>query len=466
MKECQAAFLHLLSLKNHKVMGVISETKQTEISLDKVYKMPVKLTTIRYEGKILIIANDTANWIVLENERQQRFFELLKSHSLKDALYLFNGDMSDAQGVVVQLEARQFENTEVKRVSGDRLHLYLTNACNLRCPHCYMYAGKQFENELTTDEIKKLLTLYSESGGKNVTFSGGEICMRHDLLELISHGNDCGLKIQLLTNGVLWTDEMIRATAPLVSAVQISIDGFDEEENSKIRGKGNFVKALRTLGEFITLKCHTELAVTPFYDDTLKTKIKKYIAFGNALLEKYKGTGFRIIFTGELLDGRNVKLNERQRDEYSRLMEKINNACYGEETSEDAFVWARLRKEIKENCTFGCLNVSAIGDVYLCSRMGKLKPYANIRTTDFSKIIQLSNKAKEISKVDYLKPCKDCELKYLCGGGCRIKYFSTLAQCSDVNELSSGSIQPRTCTFKDKKYLYDLMLKTNHRLFR
>ena len=55
-------------------MGVISETKQTEISLDKVYKMPVKLTTIRYEGKILIIANDTANWIVLENERQQRFF--------------------------------------------------------------------------------------------------------------------------------------------------------------------------------------------------------------------------------------------------------------------------------------------------------------------------------------------------------------------------------------------------------
>ena len=138
-------------------MGVISETKQTEISLDKVYKMPVKLTTIRYEGKILIIANDTANWIVLENERQQRFFELLKSHSLKDALYLFNGDMSDAQGVVVQLEARQFENTEVKRVSGDRLHLYLTNACNLRCPHCYMYAGKQFENELTTDEIKKLL---------------------------------------------------------------------------------------------------------------------------------------------------------------------------------------------------------------------------------------------------------------------------------------------------------------------
>ena len=35
------------------------------------------------------------------------------------------------------------------------LHLYLTNACNLRCPHCYMNAGKTGDNELTYEEIYK-----------------------------------------------------------------------------------------------------------------------------------------------------------------------------------------------------------------------------------------------------------------------------------------------------------------------
>ena len=435
------------------------------IDLHKHYQIPDKTTTVRYKGYILVVADNVANWIVLENDSQLEFYELLKSLPLDEALESFKGDFVDARKTVIQLEAKQFENTEVKRTKAGRMHIYLTNACNMRCPQCYMYAGDKAENELTTAELEQLLRLYARHGGKSVTFSGGEICMRKDLYELVLCGYHQGLSVQLLTNGILWTDVMIEKIAPLVSSVQISIDGFDEKTNAKIRGKGSFEKALDNLNKFIASGVHTELAITPFYDATLSKNYVKYVEFAKSLLEKYKDNGFKVIFSGELMDGRNLKLTSQQQDEYVSIMEKVNAMCYGETAIEDAFVSARKNREIKTNCTYGCLNVSAMGDVYYCSRVGSLKPFANIRTSDFSKILRLSENASEASEVEHLTPCKDCELKYICGGGCRIKYFKDFTHCTDFEHVDCLLLS-RTCSIKDKEYFYDLMLRTNHRLYK
>lgn len=446
-------------------MESIQETKHRTVDLGKRYSLPEKVTTIKYKGYILVVANNAATWIVLENDKQLQFYQLLEKFSLSDALEKFKGNITDAKKVVIQIEAKQFENTSIKRNTEERLHIYLTNACNMRCPHCYMYSGKKLENELTTTELKQLLTLYAENGGHHTTFSGGEVCTRHDLYELVQHGHECGLRIQLLTNGVLWTNETITKIAPLVSSVQISIDGFDEETNSKVRGKGCFEKALNALYKFIAAGVHTELAITPFFDETLKENYMRYAEFGKELMEKYKDTGFRVIFSGELLNGRKVKLSEMQQEIYGNIMEKINSLCYGETAIEDSFVVAMRNREIKENCTFGCLNVSAMGDVYCCSRIAYLKPIANIRSIAFSEILRLSEKAKSISMVDNLAPCRDCELKYICGGGCRVKYFDWFCKCEDLETARPSEMRSRKCDQKMKEHFYDLMIKTNHRLY-
>lgn len=446
-------------------MKTIQEIRHQGVNPSKRYCLPEKTTIVRHNGYILVVADETANWIVLENDSQLDFFELLKVFPLNEALDVFKGKMIDAQKTVIQLEAKRFENLEVKKQTSGRLHIYLTNACNMRCPHCYMYAGEKLKEELTTNELKRLLALYADNNGKFVTFSGGEVCMREDLYELIEYGYNYGLKIQLLTNGVLWTDSMIGKIAPLISSVQISIDGFNEETNAKIRGKNSYEKALKTLHKFITVGVHTELAITPFFDEKLERNYVHYAEFAKTLLEKYKATGFRVVFSGELLDGRDVHLTEQQKMQYNLIMEKVNSLCYGNTAIEDSFVAARKNKEIKENCTYGCLNVSATGDVYYCSRIEYLKPFANIRTSNFKKILRLSERAKEISKIDYLIPCKDCELKYLCGGGCRINYFKTFVQCTNFENIDCTLLSPRECNKKDKEYFYDLMIKTNKRLY-
>lgn len=78
----------------------------------------------------------------------------------------------------------------------------------------------------------------------------------------------------------------------------------------------------------------------------------------------------------------------------------------------------------------------------------------------------LSKKAMELSDINNLYPCCNCELKYICGGGCRISYFNDLATCDDIEHFDVSNIPPRKCDFDNKKYFYNMMIKTNKLFYR
>ena len=240
------------------------------IPLDKVYSFPTSLDVIQYQGKFLVVSRETACWIVLENEEQLLFFELLRNHSIKDALNSFEGNEKDAIWVITQIEARRLDSDEIHPVEEKTCMIYLTSACNLRCPHCYLSAGKALEKELSTKEIKDLLLLLHKEGIKELTFSGGEISVRKDLLEILAFAKELSFETKLLTNGTLWDTESIEVASKLISAIQISVDGYSEEENAKIRGKGNFIKSLDTLDRFLENGISAQLAITPFPEHGLR----------------------------------------------------------------------------------------------------------------------------------------------------------------------------------------------------
>jgi MoaA/NifB/PqqE/SkfB family radical SAM enzyme len=50
----------------------------------------------------------------------------------------------------------------------------LTKKCNLRCPHCYMEAGRKADNELTTAECLGLLDEMKSLGTEMLILTGGE----------------------------------------------------------------------------------------------------------------------------------------------------------------------------------------------------------------------------------------------------------------------------------------------------
>ena len=83
-----------------------------------------------------------------------------------------------------------------------------TNKCNLKCSHCYQDAGPAKEEELTTEEGKRLIDQIAKAGFKVMIFSGGEPLLRPDIYELVAHAASRGLRPVFGTNGMLITKEV------------------------------------------------------------------------------------------------------------------------------------------------------------------------------------------------------------------------------------------------------------------
>lgn len=436
-----------------------------QIDLEKRYGFPKNISVVNFKGKYLVISVDTLNWLVLDNKEQLSIFQFLKNNSIRNTLKKFAENEYDVKFVITQVEAKDFENTEVVQVSEKRVQIHLTNNCNLRCPHCYMFSGRSSENELTTDELCGILSFFKKEGWNAVTFTGGEICMRKDLYEIVKYAKKEGYTIQLLTNGTMWTQNLISKINPLIDMIQISIDGFDEKENSKVRGEGNFIKALKAVDIFAKSGIQTEVAITPFFDKELIANKEKFSKFALDLLSKYDNKNFRIKFTADLLDGREIHFSTKQKKQYEKIMTDIYHLCYGEQIEDMSFINAVKEKRLFNNCSYGNLCINSKGDVFLCGRLTLLKSIGNLQKNSFSEIVAISKKAHQLSEINNFQPCRNCELKNICGGGCRITYFPEFTE-KDVLTMDIKSISPRKCSKKNKEFYYDLMIRTNQKLFK
>lgn len=434
------------------------------INPKKQYSFPNEVRIVCRNDKYLVIAPELATWIVLENESQVTIFKLFQNgHTIEDALNNTSFDQPDIKYVVTQIEARRFYIKDVHgNIDGDRsLHLYLTNRCNLSCPHCYMFAGIANKNELTTEEVIQLITDYRKiAGGEQVTLSGGEPSIRPDFETIVKAAAEQGLKVRVLTNGVSLNKRVINRLARYIGSIQISIDGYSEESNAIIRGKGNFRKALATVDLCILNGINTEIAITPTLD-LIKGNEKNYLDFAVSLKNKYTGKNFRIKFSEELLTGRSIAPDIASRKEYLSIMQKIQFLLYGPNYEIYDFVSRLGHNKLLENCMFGVFSVTSDGNVFPCPRTGSLLPIANIRTSPFKEICERAKLAEQATNVTKLIPCRECDLRFICGGGCRIDEFPELVKKRSFKSIDYNREGRRECHQEIKDKFYDLMIKSN-----
>lgn len=440
-----------------------------KIPLEYKFSLDNPISIVNFNEKILVISPLTANWIVLNNFKQLKFFNLLREYSIGDSLSLYSGNEIDAKFVVKQIVARDFENIKVRSCISNQtkqLHLYVTNGCNLRCPHCYMFSGVKRTNELTLTEIKYIIHNFSKMGGNSITLSGGEVTTRKDFQDIIEHAYDNKLRIRVLTNGVLWNEELISSIANKIDAVQVSVDGYSEASNSIIRGHGNFIKSLKTVESLINHGISTEIAITaPSSIIANDDEVDKYITFCKELLNRYNGKNFKIKIAEQLIEGRDIHLTNNESLSYTQYINKIKSSINGRNSELESFIRAFGKKEIMDNCMYGVFAIDAVGDVFFCPRVSSLKPIGNIRTMSFKDIFNYSKRVQELSKIDNFRPCNCCELRYICGGGCRIDYFPEFAQITDIENVDFSKIAERKCANKIKERFYQLMIDSNEYLF-
>jgi radical SAM protein with 4Fe4S-binding SPASM domain len=88
----------------------------------------------------------------------------------------------------------------------------VTERCNNRCAHCYVNLPLKDQqarsNELTYEEHCRILDEITAAGCLWICFTGGEIFLRKDFLDIYTYAKKKGLLPTLFTNGTLITPEI------------------------------------------------------------------------------------------------------------------------------------------------------------------------------------------------------------------------------------------------------------------
>lgn len=119
--------------------------------------------------------------------------------------------------------------------------------CNLNCAHCYSSSGPRARAEIGLRALVDRLTRLRAEGYEVVSFSGGEPLLYPAFDEAVDEAVALGFRVNLVSNGLLWTAQRAARLAGRVSLVGLSLDGAPARHD-QMRGKaGAFERLLRRL---------------------------------------------------------------------------------------------------------------------------------------------------------------------------------------------------------------------------
>jgi len=114
----------------------------------------------------------------------------------------------------------------------------VTYKCQCGCVHCSINDYKKSAEELSTQEIKKAIDFIDQWGAVKITFFGGEPLVRKDVVELVQHASQKGIRTSLDTNGLLLDETMVVAIKRAgIGNINVSINSVDEAVHDFLRKK-------------------------------------------------------------------------------------------------------------------------------------------------------------------------------------------------------------------------------------
>jgi len=142
-----------------------------------------------------------------------------------------------------------------RKIEGRRIPLggviEVTQRCPLKCVHCFNNLPSENSQirsrELSSGELRHVVDEIAEAGCLWLLFTGGEILVRKDFLDVYAHAKRKGLLITLFTNGVLVTEEIAAFLAGMPPfVIEITLYGRTPETYERItRVPGSFERCLR-----------------------------------------------------------------------------------------------------------------------------------------------------------------------------------------------------------------------------
>ena len=324
------------------------------------------------------------------------------------------------------------------------LLLELTYKCPLKCAFCSNPTDlDDLDNELSTEEWKKVIRDAKNMGSMQIGFSGGEPTLRKDLEELVEEANSLGYYTNLITSGIgLTTKRLERLKKAGLRHIQLGMQSSEPMTTHWISGVDCFDKKIAIAKEIKRLG----------FPMVLNVPISKInIHLVPQIIELAAEIGVEYL---ELANVQYYNWALINRDQLMPTQEELIKA-------EAQVIEARQRLGDKMTLFFvipdyfegrpkACMNgwgsihltVAPDGTVLPCSQARSMKHlnFPNVRNQDLSWIWHQSNEFNLYRGDSWMKePCRSCSEKTTDFGGGRCQAFLLTGDASNTDPACNKS---------------------------
>jgi len=333
----------------------------------------------------------------------------------------------------------------------------ITYRCPLHCPYCSnpvaaslreapgrLQGGGYSNEELTTDEWKRVIREAAALGVLQIGFSGGEPLARRDLAELVCTAREAKLFTNLITSGIGFDDDRVRSLRNAgLDSIQLSFQSDEASLADEIAGahahqiKLDVAAKIRAAGIPLSLN----FVIHKRNIDRLPQIIGLSEMLGAERVElanaQFYGWAFlnraTLLPTREQVDrAREIAIAAK-----ARLAGKIDIF----------YVLPDYYEARPKPCLNGWgqryLTVNPIGEVLPCPTAPSAIPdlrFENVRARDLDWIWRESESFNRFRGTEWMpEPCRSCPQKEIDFGGCRCQaalLTGTAANTDPVCELS------------------------------
>jgi uncharacterized protein len=383
--------------------------------------------------------------VVVNQPARQVYDNFKRPATFKDARAAWPGDGDDADQVSLRLMRLEMIHradriprlalgAEEEASKTLTAWLHVTNACNLRCPYCYVAKSSEKMDEPVGHAAVAAVVRSAAAHGfatVKLKYAGGEASLNHHLmLRLHTRARELtaahGLRLQatMLSNGVRLSRTLVESLKHEGIKVMISLDGIGDHHDAQrpsTTGKPSFHMVERTITQLIEQRHAPHLSITITnrnlhgVADVIRFALERDLTFSlNLFRDNDCAASFPDLRYEEqemisaLLDAFGVI--EEFLPQWSVLGSVLDRG--------------QLIQPRQHACGVGqdYVVIDQHGQVAAC-HMEIEKTLGDVFTDDPLLLIQHGQAMTQNLAVEEKEGCRDCAWRYWCSGGCSVATF-------------------------------------------
>lgn len=286
--------------------------------------------------------------------------------------------------------------------------------------------------DMNLEQFEFILNKFSKLGITTVMISGGEPCIHPQITKMIETTKKSGFRVGLVTNGTCLNEAIISSVKENDGFIQVSVDALDEESYIKSRGINKLKDMLHNIDLIIENEVEFSLSST-FNDATIK-QVQNIVEF--ALKKNIYTLHFCSLVPSDRCKKNDLKM--------SNLLDALTY-LYHVQIKKFLQIQIGCIESIVRNIIYPneypyYCNCMAGKNIEICAD-GIIMQCGAMYTTNEDKIQNNQNifndsdilekncfGAVSVCEVDH---CKECEIKFICKGGCRAIAYQTYGSLYD-----------------------------------